>query len=522
MNLNQLKIGTRVAILAALMAASTLLIGLTGWMALQGNARQFEAYSAKARHLEQAIDLARGAQVAFKVQIQEWKNTLLRGGDEAAYQKYSQAFVKEGDAAQAKLLALKAELGTLGMPTSDVDNARAALDVLKAKYLDALTHYERADADKSAHTVDALVKGMDRPPVKKLDEIVAGVMKAAQDTQTAAMDEAHTHRQRALLLMLTVVVLALGVGAVVSWLIMRSITGPLRDAVAAATEVANGNLNVRMASDGQDEISQLRAAMGKMSDSLLRVVSQVRESADMVSHASGEIATGNMDLSTRTENQASNLQQTVATISQLSTGVQQSADHAAQAQDLASKASDVAERGGVVVSHVVQTMNDINASSRKISEIIGVIDGIAFQTNILALNAAVEAARAGEQGRGFAVVAAEVRALAQRSANAAKEIKTLINASVECVDRGTTLVGEAGETITSTVQAVKQVREVVSEISVAAREQAGGISQVTQTIGAMDTTMQQNAALVEQAAAAAASLQQQAQALQGSVSFFHT
>jgi methyl-accepting chemotaxis protein len=254
----------------------------------------------------------------------------------------------------------------------------------------------------------------------------------------------------------------------------------------------------------------------------LRVVSQVREAADMVSHASGEIASGNMDLSSRTETQASNLQQTVATIGQLSTGVQHSADHAAQAESLASKASEVAERGGVVVGDVVQTMNDINASSRKISEIIGVIDGIAFQTNILALNAAVEAARAGEQGRGFAVVASEVRALAQRSANAAKEIKVLINASVECVDRGTNLVGEAGETIASTVQAVRQVRDVVSEISLAAREQATGIDQVSQSISAIDNTMQQNAALVEQAAAAAASLRQQATALQGSVSFFRT
>jgi methyl-accepting chemotaxis protein len=209
-------------------------------------------------------------------------------------------------------------------------------------------------------------------------------------------------------------------------------------------------------------------------------------------------------------------------IEQLSCGVRHSADNAAQAQALASQANQVAERGGDVVGHVVQTMNDINASSRKISEIIGVIDGIAFQTNILALNAAVEAARAGEQGRGFAVVASEVRALAQRSANAAKEIKTLINDSVACVNRGSTLVGEAGETIASTMNAVRQVRDVISEITTSTSEQATGVSHVSDAISTMDNTMQQNAALVEQAAAAATSLKQQAQSLQDSVAFFQT
>ncbi len=520
MNFSNLKIGTRVAVLGGTMSLALLLVGATGWWALKADEAQFEACAQKALKFEAAIDLARGAQVSFKTQIQEWKNTLLRGGDKAAFDKYSTAFAKEGVVVQARLRELKGVLGDLNLPTSDIDHAQAALSELKSKYQDALTHYDQADPDKSAHHVDHLVKGMDRAPTKNIDEIVAGVLRSAKTIQADALDQAKARMQAAVLTMWGVVALALCVGASAAWLILRSITDPLAQAVSAATEVANGNLRVAIHADGQDEVSQLRAAMGKMNDSLLRVVSQVRESADMVSHASGEIASGNMDLSARTEAQASNLQQTVATISQLSTGVQHSADHAVQAQDLASRASDVAERGGAVVSDVVQTMNDINTSSRKISEIIGVIDGIAFQTNILALNAAVEAARAGEQGRGFAVVASEVRALAQRSANAAREIKSLINASVECVDRGSNLVGEAGSTIAEAVQAVKQVRDVISEISVAAREQAEGISQVSQSIGAMDTTMQQNAALVEQAAAAASSLQQQAQALQGSVSFF--
>jgi methyl-accepting chemotaxis protein-1 (serine sensor receptor) len=520
MNLNQLKIGTRVGLLVVVLALSIVVMGITSWWALKADATQFQANNVKSSQVESAVDLARGAQVAFKVQIQEWKNTLLRGGDQAAFDKYSTAFVKEGETTEARLTELKRVMAQLDMPTSQVDDAISALDTLKARYLDALGHYDRADADRSAHVVDGLVKGMDRLPTQKIDDIVTGVMKAAKDTQAESLAAAQTRMQGAMLIMLCIMAVALGVGVSLSIVVMRSISGPLGEAVVVAGEVADGNLGLRIEARGEDEVSQLRLAMGRMNASLLRVVGQVREAADMVSHASGEIATGNMDLSSRTELQASNLQQTAATINQLSTGVQHSAQHAAQAESLASKASEVAERGGAVVSDVVRTMDDINASSRKIEEIIGVIDGIAFQTNILALNAAVEAARAGEQGRGFAVVASEVRALAQRSANAAKEIKTLINDSVACVERGTSLVSEAGETIASAVQAVRQVREVVSEISLAAREQATGIDQVTQAISAIDHTMQQNAALVEEAAAAAASLRQQASALQGSVSFF--
>lgn len=515
-----LKIGTRLAVMAGAMGVALLFVGATAWWALKADENQFEASALKAQQFEAAVDLARHAQVTFKIQIQEWKNTLLRGGDEAAFEKYSKAFAKEGEATQVRLGGLKKVLTELGQPTGDIDEAQAALSELKTKYLDALSHYDRAEADKSAHKVDSLVKGMDRPPTQKIDAIVTKVLDTAKRIQTQSLEAAKTRMHSALWAMAAMVALALGCGAAVYALILRSITTPLNDALSAAQEVASGNLRVSIHADGHDEVSQLRAAMGKMNDSLLRVVSQVREAADTVSHAAGEIATGNMDLSARTEAQASNLQQTAASINILSQGVQHSADHAAQAQQLAVTASEVAERGGVVVGDVVQTMTEINNSSRKISEIIGVIDGIAFQTNILALNAAVEAARAGEQGRGFAVVASEVRALAQRSANAAREIKALINASVACVDRGSVLVGEAGETIASAVHAVKQVRDVVYEISAATREQATSIEQVTQAVGAIDNTMQQNAALVEQAAAAAASLRQQAQALQGSVSFF--
>jgi len=522
MKLNDLKIGARLAALSGALLLSTLVVGAIALSALKADEAQFESSHETADAYEQAIDTARAAQVTFKVQIQEWKNLLLRGGNQEAFDKYSQAFVKEGELAQAKLASLITLFDKLALPTQHIDLARNDLSQLTLKYKEALTHYDHANPDKSARDVDALVKGMDRAPTKSIDALVEQVTKSSDQNRTQALALASERLSMVIWAMAGVLLVTMSLGAVASWLIVRSITQPLQYIVKLTSDVSEGKLTGRIEVQGHDEVSELTSAMKRMNDSLLQVVTQVRVAADAVSHASSEIATGNMDLSSRTETQASNLQQTAATIEQLSTGVKHSADSASQASDLAGKANDAAERGGTVVGHVVQTMNDINDSSRKISEIIGVIDGIAFQTNILALNAAVEAARAGEQGRGFAVVASEVRALAQRSANAAKEIKTLINASVECVDRGTNLVGEAGDTITSTMDAVKRVRDVIAEITLAAQEQATGISQVSQSVGAIDNTMQQNAALVEEAAAAASSLRQQAQALTQSVAFFQT
>jgi methyl-accepting chemotaxis protein len=522
MKLNQFNVGLRVGALAGMLLLGTAVTGGLAWRALHVAGEQFEASHEAADQYEQAIDLARSAQVSFKIQVQEWKNLLLRGGHPESFEKYSKAFASEGEVVAAKLSKLKGIYGKLGQDSTDVDEAKAALATLTRKYTTALAGYDHANPDKAAHELDAAVKGMDRPPSQKIDDMVAKVLKAsdANRTQTLAQALARTHATLLMMGGLMLLSLVFGVGA--SWVIMRSITLPLRQALNAATEVAQGNLTGRLHLDGKDEFSQLMTAMSRMSESLNTVVSQVRQSAEMVTHASAEIESGNADLSTRTENQASGLQETASAIEQLSSGVRHSADSAAQAQALAVQANQVAERGGTVVGQVVQTMNDINASSRRISEIIGVIDGIAFQTNILALNAAVEAARAGEQGRGFAVVASEVRALAQRSANAAKEIKTLINDSVTCVDRGATLVSEAGETITSTMNAVKHVRDMISEITASTSEQASGVGQVSQAISTMDNTMQQNAALVEQAAAAASSLRQQAQSLQDSVAFFQT
>ncbi|MDZ4101848.1 MAG: methyl-accepting chemotaxis protein [Hydrogenophaga sp.] len=316
-------------------------------------------------------------------------------------------------------------------------------------------------------------------------------------------------------------VIGIGLALMITRNMLRQLGGEPRTAVSIARAVAEGDLTTPIHLRKGDTDSLL-AWLQTMQQGLSTAVTDVRRSSDYVSHASGEIAAGNQDLSARTEQQASELQQTAATMEQLGTTVRHNADNARQASQLAQSASSVAIQGGEVVGRVVQTMKGINESSRKISDIIGVIDGIAFQTNILALNAAVEAARAGEQGRGFAVVAGEVRNLAQRSAEAAKEIKGLIGASVARVEQGSALVDQAGTTMQEVVASIRRVSDIVGEISAASSEQSSGVEQVGQAITRMDQGTQQNAALVEESAAAADSLKQQALQLVGSVAVFKT
>jgi len=317
--------------------------------------------------------------------------------------------------------------------------------------------------------------------------------------------------------------LALLVALIVSWLtyvIARSLDQGIGKAVQVVEAMAQGNLTLAIEPKGRDEVARLLKSMVAMQTSLSAVVSNVRQGSESVSTASAEIAQGNHDLSARTEQQASALEETAASMEELSATVKQNADNAKQANQLAQSASTVAIKGGSVVGQVVETMKGINDASRKISDIISVIDGIAFQTNILALNAAVEAARAGEQGRGFAVVASEVRSLAGRSADAAKEIKTLINTSVERVEQGATLVDQAGVTMTEVVNSIKRVTDLMGEISAASNEQSLGVSQVGEAVTQMDQATQQNAALVEEMAAAASSLNSQAQDLVQTVAVF--
>ena len=347
-------------------------------------------------------------------------------------------------------------------------------------------------------------------------DLVASERKQNDDA-TAAADTTYTFA-RNLTIGLGVVAVVFGVGLAI--VITRSITQPINRAVTIAQTVAAGDLTSRIEVRGKDETSMLLAALKTMNDSLFTIVGQVRAGTDTMSTASQEIATGNLDLSSRTEQQASSLEETASSMEELTSTVKQNADNARQANSLAASASEVAGKGGTVIAEVVNTMGAINESSRKIVEIISTIDGIAFQTNILALNAAVEAARAGEQGRGFAVVATEVRNLAHRSAAAAKEIKTLISDSVDKVASGSQLVDQAGATMSEVVDSVRRVSDIISEITAASREQSMGIDQINQAIMQMDSVTQQNAALVEESAAAAESLQGQAAQLAAVVGKF--
>ncbi len=372
------------------------------------------------------------------------------------------------------------------------------------------------DTARAAEIVNGDMARLFIPMNKSITELVEAQQTAAKD------DYARSQEIYQLVLAICVAGLAFGVivALVLGWTLVRAIVGPLQAAVKIAGGVAQGDLTQKIEVRSNDETGRLMAALKDMNDSLVEIVTRVRAGTDTISTASSEIADGNLDLSSRTEQQAGSLEETASSMEELTSTVKQNADNARQANMLAGSASEVAGKGGVVVAQVVETMGAINTSAGKIVEIISVIDGIAFQTNILALNAAVEAARAGEQGRGFAVVAGEVRSLAQRSAAAAKEIKLLIDDSVDKVHHGAALVDQAGATMNEIVQSVSRVTDIMAEITAASQEQTAGIEQVNAAIAQMDQTTQQNAALVEEASAAAQSLQQEATTLARTVGAF--
>ncbi|OEZ65899.1 methyl-accepting chemotaxis protein II [Janthinobacterium sp. HH103] len=387
-------------------------------------------------------------------------------------------------------------------------------------YLDSRAQVSKLKADGQEAEAEKAFQGIFVPGSTKYLKVVNDMLqhqRASIDTTAREIDDvAKTSRN----LLLTLAVLALGFGVVCAWLLTMGIVRPLRTAVDIARKVADGDLTAQIDASAKDETGQLLQALKDMNTSLLNIVSEVRTGTDSIATSSTEIAAGNQDLSSRTEEQAGSLEETASSMEELTSTVKQNADNARQANQLAASAAQVAVKGGEVVAQVVGTMESINASSNKIVDIISVIDGIAFQTNILALNAAVEAARAGEQGRGFAVVASEVRNLAQRSASAAKEIKTLIGASVEQVNAGSMLVAQAGSTMNDIVDSVQRVSDIITEITAASSEQSVGIDEINRAIGQMDAVTQQNAALVEESAAAAESMQHQAHNLAQVVSVF--
>jgi methyl-accepting chemotaxis protein len=408
-----------------------------------------------------------------------------------------------------------------GKKTADEQKLAEQFAAARKVYLDdgLVPAVQAVRGEDTGHAIELLhgaVTTLSLPTQTAID----GLIKLQSDVAKADFERSQTVYAWVRNTCSAAVLLGLVLAVFIGYKLVRAITGPLNEAVRIASAVASGDLTQQIVVNANDETGKLMQALKQMNDSLKDIVSRVRVGTDTIVAASGQIASGNIDLSSRTEQQASSLEETASSMEELNSTVRQNEDNARAANELALAASGVAVRGGQVVSEVVQTMGAINAASHRIADIIGVIDGIAFQTNILALNAAVEAARAGEHGRGFAVVATEVRSLAQKSASAAREIKALITDSVAQVDGGTRLAQQAGATMEEVVASVRRVTDMMGEISSASAEQSDGIGQVNQAIVQMDQATQQNAALVEEAAAAAGALQEQAQQLLVAVQVF--
>jgi methyl-accepting chemotaxis protein len=460
-----------------------------------------------------------------------WRQNVAVNGSRSAML----AMISDGTLAEplkAKVKASSAETATIQKRFAELETSapgvalQAKVAEVRKRYLSSREALEKAALDTSGSISAAIAKGQANNEFNTVceeylalnDQIVAYEQKRAETEGAAIVAAVSATTLVCVACAVVSVLFSIGLG----FLLTRSIVGPVQAAQKAADRIAAGDLTGNCRAQGTDEAAQLVSSLGKMQDALTRIVREIRDSTEQIQVASTEVASGNQDLSTRTEQTAGSLQQAASSMDELTTTLRHSADAANQAHGLANSASEIATRGGKVVTQVVSTMNEINSSSKKIADIIGVIDGIAFQTNILALNAAVEAARAGEQGRGFAVVASEVRSLAQRSAEAAKQIKTLIGASVDKVESGARLVQDAGSTMQEIVSAVRRVSEVLGEITTAASEQAGGIQSVNEAVNSVDQMTQQNAALVEQSAAAAESMRDQAGKLAKTVEQFRT
>ncbi len=511
MTLNDLKIKTRLTLGFAAMAALTAVLGAVALANLVTIERQFAGVM-EDRYVK--VQVAGEIKAVNNDVSQALRNLFIMSDPDDIKAQY--------DLIGGSSKKTNANMERLEKATTD-DAGKAAL----AKLAEARAAY-RAPRDKVIELLKAgrseeakisLLLDLRPRQVAYMDR-VEDLIKLQSDAMNTAGAEMRATVERIKTTVAVLLGLAFVAAVLLAWWIIRTTTRPLDEAVSVVRAVAGGDLAIEFKADGTNETGQLLKALHEMKTRLAAIVGDVRGNAESVATASAQIAQGNADLSSRTEQQASALQQTAASMEQLGATVKQNADNAQQANQLALGASTVAVQGGEVVSQVVDTMKGINDSSKKIVDIIGVIDGIAFQTNILALNAAVEAARAGEQGRGFAVVAGEVRSLAQRSAEAAKEIKGLISTSVERVEQGSALVDRAGATMQEVVSSIRRVNDIVAEISAASTEQSSGVAQVGQAVAQMDQATQQNAALVEESAAAAESLRSQARHLIDSVAVF--
>ncbi len=511
MHMQRLKISTRLGVgFTVILLGMVTILALGGWLStknrramVEGMAlssqKGFFAEEIKGSLLEQALVIRNIGLQADLAAIEKYKQVLK--DKQASYKENREHLLATGLSEEEKTLLSK------------VDSLYQQVETPSKQAMKMMLEFNGEEAVK---LITEKIDPLQQQTVAEINKLVA--IQNAGDKKLA--EEAEQKGQQILIWTFAVVALITLAGAAFAVLLTRSITDPLREAITIAKRVAAGELSTQEVAEGNDEISELMRALKEMNDNLIHIVQQVRQGTDAIAVAASEISAGNANLSQRTESQAGALEETASSMEEITATVKHNADNARQANHLVTAASEQAIKGGDEVSKVVDTMTSIQDSSRKIVDIISVIDSIAFQTNILALNAAVEAARAGEQGRGFAVVASEVRNLAQRSASAAKEIKQLINDSVDKVQNGVKLVDGAGTTMKEIVRSVKHVASIMQEITAAGQEQSSGIEEVNRAITQMDEMTQQNAALVEQAAAAAESMDEQAGTLAQVVSTF--
>ena len=503
--LRSVKIGVRLFGLAAGLIVMMLALTLVGLNGASGVNTRLQGVVDKATTITQEIDLARSAQVHFKVQVQEWKNVLLRGHDQAAYDKHFNGFKDEEAQVQTGLATLNSLLRSTNADTTTVNALMAQHAELGARYRDALTHYDRRNPN-AAHIVDSLVRGMDRAPTESFDAIVTqsrtdadGVL--AQESSKA--DASYSRMRLGFIILLLVTIIA---ASLTSLTIIRGITQPVGKAVELAQAVAAGDLEATITVDGRDEIGQLQVALRDMTLRLRDTIAQVRSGAEALSAAAGQVSATAQTLSQGTSEQAASVEETTAGLEEMSASITQNAENAGQTEQMALKGGRDAAESGAAVEQTVGAMTTI-------AEKISIIEDIAYQTNLLALNAAIKAARAGEHGRGFAVVATEVRKLAERSQVAATEINRLAGDSV-------TQAEKSGVRLAELVPAIRKTAELVQEVAAASREQASGVMQINKAMGQMDQVTQRNASAAEELASTAEELSSQAESLQQLVAIF--
>ncbi|MDD0839496.1 methyl-accepting chemotaxis protein [Curvibacter sp. HBC61] len=506
--LNRLSIRNRLYFGTGFSLLLLTVIGLTGFWALHSTDRTLKVLLEQKVHALTTLDELRLQ--AAEVRRSE-KDIIISFNNSVEVANLRESWTKQLNGLQAGAQTLASQHPEEPALVDALKQVQAALKEYQAGLTPILEQVERAQIDGAAAGAYA---DRQKKHIEAADQGLSTLVQQAREAMQSAQTSMQQDITRQIALMVVLLVVALVVLIPLTVFSVRGLAGAITQARDLAERIAQGDLSNEVSSQSTDELGQLVSAMGQMQQSLRDLVKQVLQATESIATASTEIASGNNDLSHRTEQTAANLQKTSSSMESLTHNVQQSAESSRQASSLASSASAVAEQGGQVVSRVVSTMEDIRGASRKIGDITGVIDGIAFQTNILALNAAVEAARAGEQGRGFAVVAGEVRSLAQRAAQAAREIKSLIGASESQVESGATLVQQAGATMNEVVVSVQRVAQIVADITDAASDQSSGISEVNQAVAQLDQVTQQNAALVEESAAAAQSLQSQAEQLE--------